>query len=1121
MGLGKIRSKLITFPTLKIFEEQGTLGSTTVSEGFIGNVPYNSIVFIEDEGIIWSHGKLYSGTKHYLESLGNGLIMNVNGTPSAVQNYKLWGQIMPTDTLAVNGEITIVEGEYPAYDEYGDPIKGTNGLTTYIQQYANINLMIGDREKNDKWHNKIGWHIKGPYKTSSETNYNLSLSYTNSAGTDTNQLILGASSSGPSGATLSYGGFTINGSSNYTSDGKSISYAIRAYNNIITEGYLKGSQLYDTHVFIENATDQNWNGIQVYKGDIKITTINQNTSLITSTARHSTKDWQPWLVGVNSDYSSWGLGIANDGFVIGSISRDETTNKLTQKWLFKNDGKIQASGFKTPDGTNQQVLLADGTVTSLETLAGYELPIASINTLGGIQATTTTNTSIPSGKNYAVQVTTTGTAYVNVPWSNTNNSYATALVVGENTDSNKIGLTIGGSTSSLITVPYATSAGEVNWSNVSNKPGIVSTTLDGFAPANKTDNQANSSSSNGTYRFLGYDKNSSLKWYTLPATAFSNDNTTYTLKVGVSASDQNVQTILSGTTTTSGTILTNTAYSSSNKIATMADISTALTSYLVWKDNTEELPINAATKVGFAWRASKAITIPADNSITGNIEIAEIGDILICTTAKTTNVNPKFTVAQTNWSITDGTDITLEWGKTKTLATVGGVTIDVTAPANPNTDNTILKNGSTILTSSSGLILTGGTNKFTVSDGTKSFDIAVSHGLTFYNLAFQNSSGTQVDIYKPTTSPNKILKASTNVQLSAKDNIISISATDTTYKFNALKYKNGNTTGDFYTPAVASNATPVNRTIVAGTGISLTVNNNELTITNSSPDAGLTTKNLNVNGTNYAIYTSASSLPTIYASSTAPTSPTAASTYEDTFLKVRTSTDANKKVSYTYSWVKASDIVTAAEIQEATTENIGGIKLTSKKATSYVPMASSTTGIGYYPVYMNSNSTLYVQIEQANTWIALKGATSSTDGIAGYVPQPKIADREKFLRGDGTWTQLGSNAFESHTIYDVTTAVNGVSITLKNDGWVDACTINDKDTGTYAIQITETNSISSGIFSILKSGTDTEIDEIWLHTVNKASTSYHIFARVSGTKLQVACTAAGAKTLTIKIKRLI
>lgn len=687
MGLGKIRSKLITFPTLKIFEEQGTLGSTTVSEGFVGNVPYNSIVFIEDEGIIWSHGKLYSGTEHYLKSLGDGLIMNVNGTPSAIQNYKLWGQIMPTDTLAVNGEITIVEGEYPAYDEYGDPIKGTNGLTTYVQQYANINLMIGDREKNDKWHSKIGWHIKGPYKTSSETNYNFSLSYTNSAGTDTNQLILGASNSGPSGATLSYGGFTINGSSSYTSDGKSISYAIRAYNNIITEGYLKGSQLYNTHVFIEKAIDQNWNGIQVYKGAVKVTTINQNTSLITSTARHSTKDWQPWLVGVNSDYSSWGLGIANDGFVIGSISKDETTNKLTQKWLFKNDGKIQASGFKTPDGTDQQVLLADGTVTSLETLA-YELPIASTNTLGGIQAITTTNTSIPSGKNYAVQVTTTGTAYVNVPWSNTNNSYATALVVGENTDSNKIGLTIGGSTSSLITVPYATSAGEVDWSNVSNKPGIVSTTLDGFAPANKTDNQANSSNSNGTYRFLGYDKNSSLKWYTLPTTAFSNDNTTYTLKVGVSASDSNIQTILNGTTTTSGIIYTNTAYSSTNKLATMSDISTALSSYLEWKGNTSTVP--STTKVGYSWRASAKLTIPAAQSSTDKDEEVEIGDIIICTQISQ-NVT-KFTVAQTNWSVAAGSN-SLTWGTKVTLATIGGVNIDATLPTNPNSWRPIQING--------------------------------------------------------------------------------------------------------------------------------------------------------------------------------------------------------------------------------------------------------------------------------------------------------------------------------------------------------------------------------------------------------------------------------------------
>ena len=37
----------------------------------------------------------------------------------------------------------------------------------------------------------------------------------------------------------------------------------------------------------------------------------------------------------------------------------------------------------------------------------------------------------------------------------------------------------------------------------------------------------------------------------------------------------------------------------------------------------------------------------------------------------------------------------------------------------------------------------------------------------------------------------------------------------------------------------------------------------------------------------------------------------------------------------------------------------------------------------------------------------MKGATSSADGQSGAVPQPTIADREKYLRGDGTWAEAG------------------------------------------------------------------------------------------------------------------
>lgn len=56
----------------------------------------------------------------------------------------------------------------------------------------------------------------------------------------------------------------------------------------------------------------------------------------------------------------------------------------------------------------------------------------------------------------------------------------------------------------------------------------------------------------------------------------------------------------------------------------------------------------------------------------------EVGDLLICNGTQWIAVNA-------NWTATDGT-ATLEWGKTTTLATIGGVNIDATLPSNPNTD---------------------------------------------------------------------------------------------------------------------------------------------------------------------------------------------------------------------------------------------------------------------------------------------------------------------------------------------------------------------------------------------------------------------------------------------------
>lgn len=40
--------------------------------------------------------------------------------------------------------------------------------------------------------------------------------------------------------------------------------------------------------------------------------------------------------------------------------------------------------------------------------------------------------------------------------------------------------------------------------------------------------------------------------------------------------------------------------------------------------------------------------------------------------------------------------------------------------------------------------------------------------------------------------------------------------------------------------------------------------------------------------------------------------------------------------------------------------------------------------------------------------VVMTGATNSADGIAGYAPKPLIADKDKFLKGDGTWAELSA-----------------------------------------------------------------------------------------------------------------
>lgn len=48
--------------------------------------------------------------------------------------------------------------------------------------------------------------------------------------------------------------------------------------------------------------------------------------------------------------------------------------------------------------------------------------------------------------------------------------------------------------------------------------------------------------------------------------------------------------------------------------------------------------------------------------------------------------------------------------------------------------------------------------------------------------------------------------------------------------------------------------------------------------------------------------------------------------------------------------------------------------------------------------------------------VTMTGATSSADGAAGYAPKPLVADKDKFLKGDGTWADPSSGSNYSETI---------------------------------------------------------------------------------------------------------
>lgn len=70
----------------------------------------------------------------------------------------------------------------------------------------------------------------------------------------------------------------------------------------------------------------------------------------------------------------------------------------------------------------------------------------------------------------------------------------------------------------------------------------------------------------------------------------------------------------------------------------------------------------------------------------------------------------------------------------------------------------------------------------------------------------------------------------------------------------------------------------------------------------------------------------------------------------------------------------------------------------------------STRHFKYYRYRIN-NETLAIIDNSFDSLVPFSGATSSKDGEAGAVPAPLKGDKDKFLKGDGTWADIDANCY--------------------------------------------------------------------------------------------------------------
>ena len=95
------------------------------------------------------------------------------------------------------------------------------------------------------------------------------------------------------------------------------------------------------------------------------------------------------------------------------------------------------------------------------------------------------------------------------------------------------------------------------------------------------------------------------------------------------------------------------------------------------------------------------------------------------------------------------------------------------------------------------------------------------------------------------------------------------------------------------------------------------------------------------------------------------------------------------------------------------------------KGTTEEWTALSSSEKAKYDVKIITNDT-----QQTN--VVMEGATAQANGKQGLVPQPLIADRDKFLKGDGTWGDESAAIAKCETLVLSANSISALPYTFTN-----------------------------------------------------------------------------------------